>query len=389
MENFTFSIPTKIFFGRNQIKVLARQVQKAGGTRVLITYGSDRVRSSGLLDAVKGKLDERNIYHTTMGGIEPNPRITSVREGVRICREDDIDFILAVGGGSVLDCTKAIAAGACYDGDPWDFNLRKAAISKALPLGSVLTLAATGSESNGNAVISNIETKQKLPIYSPILHPAFSILDPEYTYSVPPYQTAAGVVDIIVHVLEQYFTPTEGVYLQDRICDALVKTCIEYGPKAIENPDDYEARANILWAGTLALNSLISSGRVGDWAVHVIEHEVSAMFDITHGAGLAVLYPHWMEHVMDEGNVDKFFDLAVNVFGVQPSGDKMADAGKGITRLREFFSSIGMPATLAEEKVEEQSLPEMAERAVFFGEPGHFKKLSEADILQILKSSYK
>lgn len=388
MDNFTLNIPTKIFFGRNQIKVLGRQIEKYGGKRVLICYGSKRIKKEGLFQTITDKLADRGLYFAELGGIEPNPRITSVREGVKICREENIDFILAVGGGSVIDCAKVIAGSVSYDGDPWDFCLRKAAISKALPIGTVLTLAATGSESNGNAVISNVETKQKLPVYSPILWPKFSILDPEYTYSVPPFHTAAGIADIMSHIFEQYFSSTADTFTQDRLAEALLKTCLKYAPVVMENPNDYTARAEILWAGNLALNTLLSLGKEGDWANHAIEHEVSAIFDISHGAGLAVLFPNWMKYVMDDTNADKFYQLAVNVFGVAESSDKKAAALEGIDRLRSFYNSIGMPSKLSETGVEEESLSKMAEGAVRFGEIGTFKKLKSKDILAILKMAY-
>lgn len=388
MDNFTLNIPTKIFFGRNQIKVLGRQIEKYGGKRVLICYGSKRIKKEGLFQTITDKLADRGLYFAELGGIEPNPRITSVREGVKICREENIDFILAVGGGSVIDCAKVIAGSVSYDRDPWDFCLRKAAISKALPIGTVLTLAATGSESNGNAVISNVETKQKLPVYSPILWPKFSILDPEYTYSVPPFHTAAGIADIMSHIFEQYFSSTADTFTQDRLAEALLKTCLKYAPVVLENPNDYTARAEILWAGNLALNTLLSLGKEGDWANHAIEHEVSAIFDISHGAGLAVLFPNWMKYVMDDTNADKFYQLAVNVFGVAENSDKKAAALEGIDRLRSFYNSIGMPSKLSETGVEEESLQIMAEGAVRFGEIGTFKKLKSKDVLAILKMAY-
>jgi alcohol dehydrogenase YqhD (iron-dependent ADH family) len=388
MENFTLNLPTKIYFGKGQIKVLGRQAEKFGASRVLICYGSKRIKEDGIFQAVTDKLAERGISYVELGGIEPNPRITSVREGVRICKEEKVDFVLAVGGGSVLDCAKAIAGAVYYEGDPWDICLRKAAISKALPIGTVLTLAATGSESNGNAVISNIETKQKLPIYSPFIQPKFSILDPEYTFSVPAYHTAAGVADIMSHIFEQYFSPVPNTFTQDKLAEALLKTCVKYGPIAVANPTDYTARAEILWAGNLALNELLSRGKDGDWANHVIEHEVSAIYDISHGAGLAILFPNWMKYILDETNVDKFYSIAVNVFDVPESDNKINASIEGINRLRSFFNSIGLPSTLKETGVKESSLPIMAEGAVRFGEIGGIRKLKANDILEILKLSY-
>lgn len=388
MDNFTLNIPTKIYFGKNQIKVLGRQIEKYGGSRILICYGSERIKENGLFKIITGKLEERELFYTELGGIDPNPRITSVREGVKLCREHKINFILAVGGGSVIDCAKVIAGSVNYEGDPWDFCLRKATINKALPIGTVLTLAATGSESNGNAVISNHETNQKLSVYSPIIWPKFSILDPEYTFSVPAFHTAAGIADIMSHLFEQYFSPTENTYTQDRLAEALLKTCIEFAPTVLAEPENYTARAEILWAGNLSLNTLLSLGRKGDWANHLIEHEVSAIYDISHGAGLAILFPNWMKFVLNSENVDKFYNLATNVFGVAPNENKLKAALEGIEKLRAFFSSLGLPARLRDVGVEDSSLPIMAKASMLFGTIGEFKKLNEEDVLKILEMSF-
>lgn len=388
MLNFKFSIPTEVFFGKGQIKVVGEQVRRHGGTRALICYGSGRVKQQGIYDAVCAKLAEKGISFCELGGIEPNPRIKSVRDGVKIVKSHDIDFIIAIGGGSVIDCAKGIAVGARYDGDPWDLYLRKGEVTGALPLGVVLTLAATGSEMNGTSVVSNLETKQKLPIRMPFLKPRFSVLDPVYTYTVPPRHTAAGTVDIMSHVYEQYFSPVSGTFVQDRLADALLKTCITYGPVALKDPENYEARANLLWAGTLALNELLTYGKTGDWGTHMIGHGVAAHYDVTHGVGLAILFPHWMDFVLGEDTQGKFYDLARNVWQVPLAMDRMEAAREGIARTRRFFTELGMPARLREVGVAEDMLPTIARTVVEFGEVGVFRKLNEKQVLEILKKAY-
>ncbi len=387
MQNFTFHAPTVIYFGKGQIEKLGDAVA-AYGKRTLIVYGSERVRKSGLLDRAAAQLKQKGIESFELGGVQPNPRIDLVREGVRLCRELKIDFVLAVGGGSVLDSAKAVAAGSKYDGDAWDFYARKARAAEALPVGAVLTLAATGSEMNGNSVISNPGTEEKHAIGETCLLPKFSILDPELTYTVPAYQTAAGIVDIMSHVYEQYFSPTPDTFVQDRLSEAVLKTCVEFGPVALRKPDDYNARANILWAGTLALNGLLSQGKTGDWATHGIEHVLSGIYDVTHGAGLAVLTPHWMNYVLDDTNAGRFYDHAVNVWNVAPSNDRIAVSKEGIRRMAEFFASLGMPETLRELGVEESRLENMAAKTVTSGNKGSLKTLGKADVLAILKAAY-
>lgn len=385
MLNFTFSIPTEIFFGKSQIDVLGEQIKKHSGSRVLICYGSNRIKESGLLGTVTTILEKHNIAFFELSGIQPNPRVSSVREGIKTCRENNIDFIFAVGGGSVIDCAKAIAAGFYYEGDPWDFFIHTAEITQALPLATMLTLAATGSEMNGNAVISNWEMKEKRAVGSPLLKPRFSILDPVYTFTVPTYHTAAGTVDIMSHVFEQYFTTTDETYLQSRLVEAILKTAFEFGPIALNEPQNYEARANLLWAGTLALNGILSFGYSGDWAVHSIEHAASAVSDITHGVGLAILTPQWMKYVLDDSNVDKFHLLAVNVFGVESDKNKTSIAEEGIEKIREFFNSLGMPKQLTEVGIAEKQLDEIAQKAVRFGAIGSLKELNYDDVYTILK----
>lgn len=385
MLNFDYEIPTKILFGKDKIQQLGAEITKYS-KRILLVYGGGSIKTIGLYDTVIKILKEKAIEYHELGGVQPNPRITKVREGIRLCREHQLDFILAVGGGSVLDTAKAIAAGFYYQGDPWDFYIKKASVKKTLPIGTVLTLPATGSEMNGNSVISDEATESKLAIGSFLLYPKFSILDPTHTFSLPPEQTAAGVVDIMSHIFEQYFSPESGTAVPDRLAEALLKVCIHYGPIALAEPQNYEARANILWAGSLALNGLISYGKTGDWATHTIEHELSAIYDLIHGVGLAILTPFWMEYVLSEQTVKKFVDYAQNVWNII-SGDDFEAARLAIDKTRQFFKSIGMPTTLREVGIDDQRLEEMAQKATRFGAPGNLKKLNSADVLRILKNA--
>ena len=388
MHNFTLSMPTKIFFGKSQLDVLGEQIKKHSGSKVLICYGSTRIKENGLLDTIINLLNESNITYSELSGIQPNPRITSVREGIKTGRDNDVDFILAVGGGSIIDCAKTIAAGFYYDGDPWDFFTDKAKVKDTLPVAAILTLAATGSEMNGNAVITNMETVSKKALRTSRITPVFSILDPEHTYTVPKYHTAAGTADIMSHVFEQYFSTPEDIFLQTKLSETILKTAIKYGPVALKEPENYEARANLLFAGTLALNDLLSFGLDGDWSVHIIEHAVSAISDLTHGTGLAILTPYWMKHVLDENNTGKFYNLAVNVLNITPGDDKLEIAEKGIDELQKFFSSLEIPAKLSEVGIKEEQLEEIAKIAAPSEPIGSFKELHYDDVLKILKMAF-
>lgn len=390
MQNFHYSIPTEIFFGKGQIKVLGEQVKKYG-SRVLLTYGGGSIKKIGLYDEVIKILKDNNIEFWELGGIDPNPRIDSVREGIRIIRENDIDFILAVGGGSTIDCSKAIAAGYYYEGDPWDLVIRKVKVVNSLPLGTILTLSATGSEMDSGAVISNLETNQKLSFGHRSMAPKFSILDPTYTFTVPKIQTAAGVADIMSHTFENYFTLNDGAYLQNRLAEGILKTCIKYGKIAFEEPDNYEARANLMWASSLAINGLLSYGKDTEWSVHDMEHELSAYYDITHGIGLAILTPPWMEYVLDDERVDKFVEYGVNVWDIDSSKDKYSIAKEAIENTREFFKSFDIPMSLREVGIEEKDLEVMAKSAIENNRGrkiGNFKPLDYEDILEIYKRAY-
>jgi hypothetical protein len=384
MKNFNFHVPTKILFGKNKVNELGQEI-KQHGSRVLLAYGGGSVKKTGLYDQVVEQLRNNGLFFVELSGIQPNPRITSVREGVRLCREHDLDFVLPIGGGSVIDAAKAIAAGANYEGDAWDFPMQKAKVTNPLPLGTVLTLAATGSEMNGNAVITNEETQEKRGMSSDLLRPVFSVLDPSYTFTVNRYHTAAGTVDIMSHIFENYFAPGEGTFVQDSIAESILKTCIKYGPVALEEPENYEARANLLWAGSLALNGLTLTGKLtGDWATHGIEHEVSAIYDLTHGAGLAIIHPVWMRYVLDEKTAPKFAQMARNVWNINEADD-MTAAEKGIEAVRNFFNSLDMPARLSDVDIPGDHFEEMAKKACIFGKIGSYKRLDVDDVVEILK----
>jgi len=383
MNNFAFQNPTKLIFGKDQVVNVGKETVKYG-KRVLVVTGGGSVKRSGLFDRVLGFLKEEGLTVFEFAGIEPNPRVTTIRKGIEICKKENIDIVLAIGGGSVLDASKAMVAGAKYDGDVWDFYSRKAIIHDALPLGTILTLAATGSEMNASSVVTNWETQEKLGTGSPFMYPKFSILDPVITYSVPVDQTVYGIVDIMAHVFEQYFSHTVNTPIQDQWSESILRTVIEQAPIVINNPSDYDARANILLAGTVALNGLISMGKDTDWATHGIEHEVSAIYDIPHGGGLAIIFPNWMKYVYEE-NIAKFKQFAINVWNVQAEGKSDQEiALEGIVKTREFFNSIGAPSTLKYYNIDDENLGTMAKKATRGQTLGGFKKLTEIDVKNIL-----
>ncbi|WP_239615657.1 iron-containing alcohol dehydrogenase [Cohnella mopanensis] len=386
MNAFELYNPTKLVFGADKVKQLGELV-KPYGKRILLVYGGGSIKTSGLYEDVLFQLNAIDATVHELSGIEPNPRLSTVNKGIEICRKEKIEFVLAVGGGSVLDAAKAIAAGALYSGDVWDFTIHKAVIQEALPIGTVLTLAATGSEMNGNAVISNWETKQKRGLGSKFVYPKFSILDPKLTYTVPANQTVNGIVDIMSHVFEQYFSLTTDIPLQERFAESILLTVIENGEKAIADGSDYDARANLLLAGTFALNGTLPNGVTTDWASHGIEHEVSAIYDIAHGAGLAIIFPNWMKHVYKE-RVSKFVQYAVRVWNVDPTGKTDNEiALAGIAATRAYFTRIGAPTTLGELGINDENIDRMAEEATQFGPIGTFKQLSKDDVVQILTAS--
>jgi alcohol dehydrogenase len=386
MIPFVHHNPTNLIFGKDQLVQLKQEVPKYG-KNVLLVYGGGRMKRTGLYDKIITLLEGIDAKVTECPGVEPNPRLSTVHKGIELIKENDIDFLLAVGGGSVIDATKAMAAGALYDGDVWDIVTKKAVATKALPLGTVLTLAATGSEMNAGSVITNWETQEKYGWGSPAVSPKFSILDPTHTFSVPKDQTIYGIVDIMSHVFELYFHHVKNTPLIDRMAEGVLKAMIETAPKLLGNLESYEYRETVMLSGTVALNGTLRMGVQGDWATHNIEHAVSAVYDIPHAGGLAILFPNWMKHVLEE-NVDRFKQFAIRVFDVEPSDKNDKEiALEGIDRLRQFWDSIGAPNVLADYNIDRTKLDLIAEKAMANGPFGYFKKLEKDDVKQILEMS--
>lgn len=380
MDNFTFYSPTYFAFGKGTENEAGHYVKRFGGTKVLIHYGGGSVVRSGLLDRVKASLEKEGLSYVTLGGVKPNPRSGLVYEGIELCRKEGVDFVLAVGGGSTIDSSKAIAVGVPYEGDFWDFYCGKELPKKALPVGSVLTIAAAGSEGSMGSVITNEDGMYKRPCDNEVLRPVFAIMNPELTMTLPPYQTASGCTDIMAHVFERYFTNTKHVEITDRLCEGIIKTIIAELPKVLENPCDYEARANIMWAGTLAHNDVCGVGREQDWASHNLEHELSAFYDCAHGAGLAVMFPAWMTYVMPH-DVDRFAQFAVRVWGCEMNFANPEETAKeGIARTKAFFKSVGMPTTFEELGAKEEDIPKLLETLQIDGRTeGKFVKLGRKE----------
>lgn len=384
MNNFTYSIPTVVYFGKGQITHLSGLTQS--GKRVLMVYGGGSIKANGIYDTAMTIMRNAGLYVYELPGVEPNPKIQLVRKGVELCRKEGIDMVLAVGGGSSIDCAKLIAAGALYSGDSWDLMRDSSRIQGALPIYCVLTLAATGSEMDNSTVISDLTTNEKLDISSDFLKPTMAILDPEYTFTVSPRQTAAGSVDIISHVLESYFTNVKGATIQGHLAEAILKTVIQYAPVALENPEDYDARANLMWCSSLALNGILTYGSKVKWCVHPIEHELSAFYDITHGVGLAILTPVWMEYVLSPNTVPQFAVYGRNVWGLSGEEDDRETAQKAIMCTRNFFRQLGMPETLQEIGIDDAHFEEMAEKCLPFCE-GCYVPLTHQDIVNIYRNA--
>lgn len=382
MENFVFQNSTKIIFGKNTETEVGMET-KQYADRVLLHYGGGNIKRTGLYDRVATALKEAGVDFIELSGVQPNPRLGLIKEGIELCRKHKVRFILAVGGGSVIDSAKAIAVGVPYEGDVWDFYMRKAVIKEALPIGVVLTIPAAGSETSAASVVTNEEGALKRDAGSELIRPQFAILNPELTFTLPAYQTACGVADIMAHVMERYFTKIEDADLTDRLCEATLRTVIKYAPRVLQKPTDYEARAQIMWAGTVAHNTLLETGRIGDWGSHKIEHEISGIYDVPHGAGLAVVFPAWMRYVYQE-NVNVFARFAVRVWDIEPDfahPEKTALAG--IERLRDFFRFLGLPVTLKELKIGTDRLEEMAAKCTQSGPVGNLKKLEKKDVYAI------
>lgn len=389
MENFDFYAPTYFAFGKDREKDSGSLVKKFGGSKVLIHFGGGSVIRSGLLDRVKKSLTEASVNFIELGGVKPNPRSGLVYKGIELCRKEKVDFILAVGGGSVIDSAKAIAAGTIYDGDFWDFYEGKP-VEKALPLGTVLTISAAGSEGSPDSVITKEEGMLKRGASGDSFRPKFSILNPALTQTLPAYQTACGITDIIAHLYERYLTNTKNVETTDRMIEALILAMINEGPKAIKNPDDYDARANIMWAGMMAHNNSCGVGRSQDWSSHAIEHELSAVYDCAHGAGLAVTMPAVFTYTMKH-DVMRFARIACNVWNIKmDESNPEKTAKEGIEALRNFLISIGMPKNFAELGAKETDIEKMAYTCCFGDGSGSgkiygFTILEQKDVENIYK----
>ena len=362
MNNFNLYTPTEFVFGKETELQVTDLIKKHKGTKVLLVFGGGSVFRSGLLNKMEDLLNDAKIPFFRLGGIQPNPIDTKVYQGIDICRKEGIDLILAIGGGSVIDTAKAIAVGVPYSGDFWDFFEGKLIPEKALKVGVVLTIPAAGSEGSGNTVITKVETLRKLSLRTPeLLRPVFSIMNPELTYTLPAYQTAAGVVDMMAHIMERYFSNTPEVELTDRLCESTLKVIIKEALRVQKEPTNYDARANLMWAGTLAHNGLLGVGREEDWASHFMEHEISALYGVAHGAGLAVVFPAWMTYAV-EHNTSKLAQFAREVWNVSDVGDEKEVALKGIKQLKGFLRSIGMPVSFKELGIENPNIEEMVLR---------------------------
>jgi alcohol dehydrogenase YqhD (iron-dependent ADH family) len=384
-SKFIYDIPTKVYFGENQLEHLGEELSKYG-KRVLLTYGGGSIKKTGLYDKVVSEIKRAGLELFELSGIEPNPRVSSVNAGADICKKEHIDVLLAVGGGSTIDCTKYIGAATYYDGDAWDILLEKTSVEKCLPIVTVLTLAATGSEMDSGGVISNPETKEKIGLLFPSMQPKVSFLDPTATYTVSPYQTACGSADILSHIIEIYFNMNDDLYMLDCFMEGMMKTVVKYAPIAMKEPDNYEARANLMWTSSWAINGFANGGKMQAWSCHPMEHELSAIYDITHGLGLAILTPRWMEYCLDETTVSKYYQFGVNVFGLDSKLPQMEVAKKSIELVKKFlFQTLGLKSTLTDLNIDDKNFEIMAKKAVTGGTPYAFKPLQVNDIEAIFK----
>lgn len=384
MNSFTFQNKTKVIFGKDTEKEVGKEIIGTG-KRVLLHYGGGSIKKSGLYDRVIKSLSENNIEVIELGGVKPNPRLELVNKGIKLCREHDVDYILAVGGGSVIDSAKAIGVGYYYDGDVWDYFEYISSPEKMLPLGVVLTIPAAGSETSGGSVITKEEGKLKKAIVADFMRPEFCILNPELNYTLPQYQTACGISDMLAHVMERYFTQVKSVELTDRLCEGVMKTVINNAYRLIKNPNDYDARAEILWSGTIAHNDLIGTGRDGDWASHGLEHEISAITDIAHGAGLSIIFPAWIKYVYKDNPV-KFLQFANRVFDIEINHeDNNETILRGIKALENFYRDLDLPTRLSEVDFDNTHIKTMASKATSNDSHtiGSFKKLSMTDAVNI------
>ncbi len=386
MNNFSFQNATKIIFGKGTEENVGEET-KLHADKVLLHYGGGSIKQSGLYDRVTASLRKSGVVFVELAGVKPNPRLSLVKEGIKICRDNGIKFILAVGGGSVIDSAKAIAVGVPYSGDVWDFYDGKATPKEALKVATVLTIPAAGSESSPSSVISDDEKQLKRGLTVEIIRPVFSIMNPELTYTLPAYQTACGAADIMAHIMERYFTNTTDVELTDRLCEATMKTLINNVSKILKKPDDYASRAEVMWTGCVAHNDILGTGRDGDWGSHMIEHEISAIYDVAHGAGLSVVFPAWMKYVYKH-NVNRFVQFASRVFNVEIDFyNPEKTALEGIRRLEMFFESIGLPVRLSQMNIKDDKISEMAAKSTQKDSfaVGNFVKLKTSDVAEVLK----
>jgi len=405
LENFIFHNTTKIIFGRKTeeivgkeiAEVLKEKVLKQKGeekditntnyTRILLHYGGDTIKKIGLYDRVLKALEDEKFKFLELSGVKPNPLAGKVREGIKLCRDKDIKFILAVGGGSVIDSAKAIAIGVHYNGDVWDFFSGKAKPQTAIDLGVILTVPAAGSESSLVSVITDEKTQIKKGFHNHLMLPKFSILNPELTFTISPFQTACGAADTLSHIFERYFTQTKNTDLTDRLCEAAMKTVIKNTPVVLNIPEDYNARAEMMWASTIAHNGILGTGRIEDWASHKLGHELSAIYGVTHGAALSIIFPAWMKYVC-KFNLKRFVQFAARIWGVDPFfGSEDDIALEGINRFTSFLKEIGLPTSLGELNIGSDKFEKMAEKELQWGLIGNFKKLNKDDIVNIYKLS--
>ncbi len=391
INDFIYNIPVKIYFGRDQLKNLGAELKKYG-TRVLMTYGGGSIKKIGLYDRVVKEIKDAGLELFELSGIAPNPRIDSVRKGAQMCKEHNIDVLLAVGGGSTIDATKFMAAGACVDHDPWDFLdlSKRSPIKQALPIVSILTLSATGSEMDCGGVISNPETQDKIGRLAPAMLPKASFLDPTNTFTVSPYQTACGSADMLSHIFEVYFNMDQDMYMLDCFMEGMIKTIIKYAPIAMREPENYEARANLMWTSSWAINGFIDGGKRLAWSCHPMEHELSAIYDITHGLGLAILTPRWMEYCLDETTVSKYVQFGTNVFGIDPNLAPMDIAHQAIEKLSDFlFNTLQLKRTFPEVGIDRTHFAIMAKKSVGGDTLPGFKPLKQKDVENIFEMCMK
>lgn len=386
MENFELYNPTRIVFGRGQ-RSRAGELAAASGKKVLLHYGSGSIRASGLYDQLVRSLEEAGVPWVELGGVRPNPRLSLVKEGIALCRKEGVGLILAAGGGSVIDSAKAIAAGACYDGDVWDFYCGRVRPERMLDVGVVLTIPAAGSESSDGTVITNEEGPEKRSFCSPFCYPKFAILDPELCVTLPKKQIAAGGADILAHIMERYFSRTRGNGLSDQLCEGAMRNLIAYLPKVLADSQNLDAWEQVMWTGNVAHNGLLGKGNAEDWASHEIEHQLSALYDIAHGAGLAIIFPAWMDYAKED-HPEKLARFAREVFGVDSSLSEKAAAEEGVRRLREFFASLGLAVRLRDAGIDDGQFEVMARMACKNGGLGSYQRLGAEDVCRIYRLAY-